>query len=221
MVRLAELARVSQGLSTSGRAAGARPGDWKLSVVSVGSIQDDRLLLDQADAIRVEQNAKTEKHLLRPEDVLVTARSTLYKAALVPPQVSRTVADATLLVVRPREPGLSPYLWWYLTSAIGRERAQARMTGSTVLALSAGSLGDLEMPLPPSRVVDQIAELIDASERAYAAAIEAARLRRTVFRDAMIEQLSQVPEPDASGVAEGKETRSRFDEFIEQLARGM
>src|SRR5205823_5546216 len=113
-----EVATIAQGLATSGRAAGARTGDWRLSIVSVGDIRDDRLALDRAGPISIEQNVKTEKHLLRADDLLITARSTVLKAALVPPAVSRTVADATLLVVRSHDASLllGPYLWLYVTS---------------------------------------------------------------------------------------------------------
>jgi hypothetical protein len=189
-VRLGDVATVSQGLVTSGRGAGARAGDWTLSVVSVGDIQDDRIQVESLGTVDLEQNVKTEKHLLRPDYVLVTARSTLFKAALVPPRLTRTVADATLLVVRPSEIVPGPYLWWYLTSAIGRGQALARMSGSTVLALSASSLAELELPLPDLRTLDRMAELVEVSERAYQTSMEAARIRRALFRDVLVERLT-------------------------------
>jgi restriction endonuclease S subunit len=169
--------------------------------VGVGDIRDDRLAPGQVGTIKIEQNAKTEKHLLQPEDVLVTARSTVVKAALVPPALSpRAVADATLLVVRPLAPGLGPYLWWFLTSASGREQVRARMLGSTTLLfLSATSLADVEVPLPPSGRLYLLGDLIHASERAYDAAVEAARLRRETFRDAIIERLRAAAKGGGAG----------------------
>ena len=51
-----------------------------------------------------------------------TARSHAVKVALVPPDVFRTVAAATLLVVRTPDPGtgLAHFLWYYLSSGRGR-----------------------------------------------------------------------------------------------------
>jgi hypothetical protein len=129
--------------------------------------------------------------------VLVTARSTLVKAALVPPLVESTAADATLLVIRreDRFPDLGPYLWWHLTSRVGRDRLQARMTGSTVLALSATSLAKLEVPIPDARTMRLVADLVVASERAYGSAVEAARLRRAMFRDGIVDDLLHAADP--------------------------
>jgi hypothetical protein len=199
LIRLSEVATVTQGMSMSGRGAGARSGNWRVRAARAGDIQDDRIDLDAVDIIAIDQNIKTEKHLLRPDDVLVAARATRMKAALVPASVSRTVADTSLLVLRPSEQsaGLGPYLWWYLTSAHGRPRVEALMVGATILALPAGSLADLIVPVPKPREMYRIADLVEASDKAYVAAMEAARLRRTVIRDAVIERVLR--EAEAQG----------------------
>jgi restriction endonuclease S subunit len=196
LVRLQEVASVRQGLGMSGRAAGSRSGSWLVKVVSIGAIQDDWLSFEQVQSIALERSSRTERHLLEPDDVLVTARSTVFKVALVPPSATRTLADSSLLVVRPALHGLGPYLWWYLTSTSGRQQAEARMVGSTVLALTASALEDLELPLPEQEALYRIAELVEASEQAYRAAIEAARLRRGLVRDAVIARLSQEAEQE-------------------------
>ena len=61
---------------------------------------------------------RAERHLLRPFDLLVTARTGSVQVALVPPEVSRTVAGITLLVVRAKQPesGMGHWLWYCLTS---------------------------------------------------------------------------------------------------------
>jgi hypothetical protein len=145
--------------------------------------------VDRLETRQIARNVKTEKHLLRPDDVLVTARSSVYKAALVPPSETHAVADATLLIVRGREPDLGPYLWWYLTAPAGREQGLSRMTGAVVPALTAASLGDVELPLPGPAELHHLTMLIEATEQAYAAATEAAHLRRTLYRDAIITRL--------------------------------
>ena len=150
---------------------------------------DGWLRIDGLREIGIVQGARTERYVLRPFDVLVTARSGSMQVALVPPDVSRTVAGVTLLVVRPRRPetGMGHWLWYFLTSAYGRTQLAKRMTVSaTVTSLSAGSVGEIEVPVPSERDLDAIARLVEASEAAYASAIEAARLRRDTLRDALI-----------------------------------
>jgi hypothetical protein len=189
LLPLSQVATVSQGLVTSGHGAGARPGDWVVQEVSLSNIDADRIDLDSLDTIRIEFNSRTEKHLLRPYDVLVTARSTRVKAALVPAALSRGVANSTLAVVRPRDPDLGAYLWWFFTSRYGRAQLQGRMVGSTVMLLRANALLDIEVPVPTVRDLRLIADLVDASELAYRAAIRAAEIRHGTIRDYLIEDL--------------------------------
>ncbi|MCE7927191.1 MAG: restriction endonuclease subunit S [Chloroflexi bacterium CFX7] len=189
LVPLSEVATVSQGLVMSGHGAGARPGDWVVQEVSLGNIESDRIDVDSLNTIMLEFNPRTERHLLGPYDVLVTARSTKVKSALVPAALSRAVANSTLAVVRPRAPELGVFLWWFFTSRYGRAQLQARMVGSTVMLLRARSLLDVEVPVPPTRDLHRIAELIETSERAYEAAIRVAEIRHETLRDYFIEDL--------------------------------
>ena len=195
---LLELANVYQGLARSGRGAGARIGEWKLRIVESGNVRDNGLLdLEGLREIEIASKVRTERHLLRPFDVLVTARTGSVQTALVPPGVSRTVAGVTLLVARPRQPesGMGHWLWYFLTSAQGRAQLVRRMTASaTIMSLSARSLGEVEVPVPSPRQLDIIVRLVEASEAAYAATVKAVRLRRQTLRDAIIDDVSRQAE---------------------------
>ena len=199
MYRIDGIANVTQGLSTLGRGAGARPGDVTLQLVESGDLGDNCwVTLDELREIEVANYSRIERHLLRPYDVLVTARAGYVQAALVPPGVSRTVASVTLLVVRPREPGsgMGAYLWYFLTSTWGQAQLKRRLTvSSSLTSLSATNLRDVELPIPAQRDLDRIATLVEASEEAYEWAVEAARLRRNAIRDSMIGTLYPKFEP--------------------------
>ena len=79
------------------------------------------------------------------------------------------------------------YIWYYLTSSWGQAQLKRRVTvSSTLTTLSASNLGEVELPIPSQRDLDQIVSLVEASEAAYTWAIEAARLRRDAVRDSII-----------------------------------
>ena len=172
----------------AGRGAGAQPGDWRLRVVESSDIVDDRLSLEGLREIEVRQGARTEAHLLEPFDILVTARSQTVKVTLVPPDVSRTVAAATLLVVRTPDPGsgLAHFLWYYLSSTRGRAEIAARITTTSLPTLSARALSDVPVPLPTVHDLRRLADLIDATEVSRAADLEAMRVRHDLLRDTII-----------------------------------
>ena len=195
MQSIAELADVYQGLARAGRQVGSRRGEWMLRIVESSDLRDDGWLdLDGLREVGVVHGVRTERHLLRPFDVLVTARSGSVQVALVPPDVSRTVAGITLLVVRVNEPesGMGQWLWYYLSSAHGRAQVARRLTVTASLkSLSARSLGEIEVPVPTARELDAVARLVEASESAYTEAVEAARLRREALRDAVIQEIGR------------------------------
>ena len=187
------MAQVGQGLAVSGRGAGARSGDWELRLAESADISDDRLDFDDLRTISIEQNPRTEKHLLRPYDVLVTARAQAIKVALVPPAVSRTAAGATLLVIRPHRPesGAGHWLWYFLTSRIGRSAVARRVRmGMAIPSLPASSLAEISVPMPPDGILHRLAELIETSELAYQAGVHAARVRREHLRDSLVGAVS-------------------------------
>lgn len=190
---LAGIAEVYQGLARSGRGAGLRRGQWSLRLAESGDIQNDGWLnLEGLREIEVPQNRRMERHLIRPFDILITARTGSVQAALVPTEVSRTVAGVTLLVVRAREPesGMGHYLWYFLTSAYGRSQLVKRLTvNRTITALSASAVAEVEVPVPSQRQLDRVVRLVEASEEAYASAVEAAMIRRETVRDSVIQQL--------------------------------
>lgn len=193
-MRIGRAAAITQGMSTTKRAAGARPGDWRLDVVESADIEDDRLELEGLRSIEVERNVRTEKHLLRPFDLLVTARSQSIKVAMVPPSVARTVAASTLVVVRPHGPesGIAHFLWYYLTSTRGRAALEAQVrVGASIPSLPASAVAEIEVPLPPPAELHRFAELVEESEHAYEAGTRAARLRRETVRDALIGHVSR------------------------------
>ena len=194
---ISNIAKVTQGLSTFGRGAGVRPGEWKLRMVEASDLGDSCWVgLDGLKEIQVELNPSTERHLLRPWDVLVTARSGHVQAALVPRDVERTVASVTLLVVRTHSPefGMGHYLWYFLTSSQGQAQLQRQLTvGPTVTSLSASNLSEVKLPVPSAQKLNQIARFVDASENAYAATLKAARIGRATIRDAIIGEVQSDP----------------------------
>ena len=194
MLSLKDIALISQGLSRAGHGAGTRRGDWSLRVAESGDVNGNVWLpLEGLREVGVAWNHRSERHLLRPFDVLVTARSGSIQAALVPPQVSRTVAGITLLVVRPKEPaiGMGHWIWYFLTSTFGQVEMTKRLVATATLkTLSARSLGEIEIPVPPPSDLERVACLVEASEEAYASAMQAAVLRRETLRDGIVQSFS-------------------------------
>ena len=193
MTLLSEIASSFQGLALAGRGAGVRWGDWCVSLVESGDIQDDGWLgLDDLRQVELVRSRRTVRHLLQPYDILVTARAGSVGLAMVPPEVADTVAGVTTLVVRAHSPetGMGHYLWYYLTSTFGRRELVKRLTvNATITSLSSRAISEVPVPLPSPHQVGRLASLVEASEEAYTAAVRVATLRRETVRDSVIREI--------------------------------
>ena len=173
-----------------------------LSLVESRNLRNGRLDLDGLRRVGVVRNAWSERHLLRPYDLLVTARAESVQVALTPPSVSRTAAGATVLVVRAKDPGsgLAHWLRLYLGSGVGRAGIRRRMTtGVATPLLTAAALGELETPVPPPRRLRTIPALVESLEAAREAEVRAS-LGREALVDALVADLGG---PDGRGSGAG------------------
>jgi hypothetical protein len=187
---LGEIADVRTGPSRSGRSAAGRPGDLNVALISGSDIGDDRLL-HPIPVVSISRNELTEKHMLGAYDVVVTGKSTSVKAAYVPPELGPAIANSTLVVIHPHDPALGVFLWWFLTSPQGRRELESRMIGSaTIASLPPAAVSRVEVPVPERRRLRQLTEMIEASERAYWSARDAAEQRRMAVRAALVRELA-------------------------------
>ena len=190
MTRLSEIANISLGLPNSGWKMESDYEGYPVQLVDSGSLGHTCWLeLDDSRTVVVPSYEGVERYLLRPYDILVTARASAVQAALVPPAVSRTVASVTLLMVRAHDTGsgMGHFIWYFLTSRSGQAQLKRQVTvGATLTTLSAAGLGEVELPVPSREVLQRIASLVEASENAYTLTLEAARLRREALRDSII-----------------------------------
>ena len=190
-VKVGDLVEISPGLSTSGRSAGARAGNWRVQSVSAGDIQDDTVRWGQLDELAIEENDRTAQHRLRPFDLLLTARSISVKSAMVPSWIEdQTVAVGSLLVLREKtEYPITPYLWLYFTSQFGRAQVASLMRGATILYLPPNSLAQLTVPIPDANRLWQLADLVETSEKTYTLSLEIAEERRRLVREFTINEI--------------------------------
>ena len=92
------------------------------------------------------------------------------------------------------------WLWELLSSIHGQAQLARRLTvSSTITSLSANSLREAEVPVLPPANLHQAVELVEASEAAYEAAVEAARLRREALRDSLIREIGYKSLHEARG----------------------
>ena len=131
-----------------------------------------------------------EKYRAAAGDVLLSARSTSLKTAIVPKELDGIVVNATLLGVRclsALEPRL---LVAWLNHPEGRAALESvAQSGTAQMNITVAGLSKLEVPVPPPDVQKWMVKLLEAADEAYAAAIKAAGDRRRLAGHIVIAQL--------------------------------
>lgn len=146
----------------------------QLSDLSGETLQTEKLT-------RVHLTEVKQHFCLRQHDILFRSRSTVNDATLLdvppalPPGVSRVVAVAPIIIIRPRPvrdasiykkhslPPTAPtasaaYLHWLLNHPWMQSQLRARSTGDNAEVLRKGDLSDLPVPLPPREAQTLIME---------------------------------------------------------------
>jgi len=185
-MRLGDVAHIYSGLAL-GRRTTYLDGGYSLPALSVKDIVGDRLVADQAESLSFDHPAEADRYAARQGDVLVSARGTRLKVAVVPPELDRAVVTATLIGIRPADLVLPEVIAAFLRSPQGNKALLARARSSTQqVALAASDVATVEIPVPPMDEQHRIAELVRQADQYRAYAEDASRLRDEITQRAVL-----------------------------------
>jgi len=182
---LGEIADVYVGVPTlqSDIREGGRSGNvLSVRALTGNGINPDELM--QADLEKLHsQGRDLDKYRAIAGDVLVSARSTILKTAIVPKELDGILINATLIGIRCRN-ALDPQLLLaYLRHPDGQAAVMSMaQSATTQMNITVSAVSKVRIPLPPVEEQRRIVEILDAAETAYSTAIEAAESRRAIAR---------------------------------------
>jgi len=185
--QLRDIAHIYVGLPT--KASDTRKVGRLGNVLTVRSLIGTAI--DANELAVVDLNGRdVGKYRVATGDVLLSARSTSLKTALVPRELDRIVVNATLLGVRclaHLEPRL---LIAWLNHPAGQAALESVSQSATAqMNITVAGLSKLEVPVPSRDVQKRVVKLLEAADEAYAAAIQAAEDRRRLASQIVIAQL--------------------------------
>jgi hypothetical protein len=171
----------------------AKEGEHSIEepVLSVGDIEAGRLVSRhdlKLVALRPEQLDRFRTQL---GDLLVACRGTLLKVARVSGEAASLLASSNLIVVRPDNRVHPAILLALLRSPEWQDILHLRSRSSSgLMQFTAKDLEDLPVPVPPTSVQMELVALIEAEEEHFQSALQAAKLRRTLTENLVLEILS-------------------------------
>ena len=172
-------------------------GAAKVPVIHVKDVVDGGLPHpDELDRIDLPDTFQYKRQRLLPGDILVSARGTLMKCAIVQPSHAGAVASANFIVIRlgAEAPLRAELLYAFLQQPAVQARFLSGAGGNAQAALTIRDLENLSVPLPPRDVQPALARLVVVSEDQYRTAVDGARLRREEAMDIVAQHMDPAHE---------------------------
>ncbi len=120
----------------------------------------------------------SEKHILRPGDVLFAAKGTKNFAAVYESHNPPAVASTSFFVIRLRDKTILPaYLAWYLNSNKAQQELKAQAIGTGIPSISKQVLEMLELNVPTLEKQEAVLKISTLFEREKRIRIEIELLR--------------------------------------------
>lgn len=134
---------------------------------------------------RVALTENTRRALLHPGQVLLTARGSQPRAAVVTEELAGAVASSGFFILSPHAAVLPAYLVAFINHpAAQRQLREMLQRHTTVPALNKSDLERLEIPLPPLVMQRQLIGLADAWQREQALTLELLRQKEVLYQNA-------------------------------------
>lgn len=142
-------------------------GEQTYKLISVGDIQNGTFEIGELQTIK--DNGKYERYLLREGDVLLSAKGTKIKTAVVDDlQNQKIVATGSILVIRCNGEKLNPaYLKAFFDSRNGAILLNSIQTGTLIISINASAIAKMKISLLDKTAQDKIADNYNATLRAY------------------------------------------------------
>lgn len=163
----------------------------------------------------VEEGTNLDKAVfLETGDVVIALLGDVGHAALVDDEHSGAVLGRECAALRVNDSTILRPIWLYAwaRSAVFKSLAQAMATGATMPRIRTRAIEEFEVPLPPLRQQDKLADLMAHFDSAISttsgALFELHELRRIEIERAVLEASDALPDRDDHGNTRSEEQRS-------------
>lgn len=117
---------------------------------------------------------KINLYVLRPKDIIISARGTLIKTAIYEDHMPPSVISGNIMLIRVKKDYNPYFLKFYLDSSKGKELIQDMQGGATITALNHSKLQELLVPDVDIDKQNSLAERIISNEENYELSIKSA-----------------------------------------------
>lgn len=184
LVKLGDMVKVIPGATNTTYAKEASDTSTEFGLLIGSAVTAEGTVnLAALEPVWVEPGKDISRYLLQEGDVVLLARGSAIRAALVSTEVAaaKVIASANFLIIRTDARRIKPtVLLAYLNSPQGSAALIAQSSGAVIQSVSASSLAELNIPLPDMLAQNEIDELYQASTEAYRATLALAEQQKVL-----------------------------------------
>lgn len=137
--------------------------DWGIPFINAGHLADGKVDFSNMNYIRESRFQLLGSGKTRENDILYCLRGSLGKTAIYRKSDHAAIASS-LVIIRPGKECTVDYLYHFLTSPRGQSEIRKFDNGSSQPNLSAGSVKDYVLPLPPLEEQRRVATILDKAD---------------------------------------------------------
>lgn len=189
MKQLGEVAEIFVGVPTRG--GDLTPTGRSGNMLTVRALTGTGINPDEILSLNIPEH-EFGRYRIQAGDVLVSARSTSLRSAIVPKELAGNLINATILGIRTL-PKLEPRLLVaWLEHPEGRAALESvAQSGTAQMNITVAAISKIMVPVPPLPAQRQMAKILEAADEAYHAATQAAEDRRRIARQVVVAQLNE------------------------------
>lgn len=186
---IGDLAKVFAGMPTKSSER-QEIGRWG-NVLTVRSLTGTGIDVTQLEEHGV-AGRSVDQYQVQAGDLILSARSTSLKTAVVPDELDGCLINATLIGIRCLPRLLPRLLAAWLDGPEGQAALQAvSQSGTAQMNITVAGLSRIEVPISDIDTQRQLVELLEAADEAHVAAIQAAEDRHRLATQIIAQTLKQ------------------------------
>ncbi len=151
--------------------------------INLKDLKNGTISSNNLDIIPLGNSNALQRYQIIKGDILIACRGTQPKVAMVQDELSGfTVASQNIITIRLGEKLNPVLLKFYLESPVGSRQLRSRAFFSkTQYILTVAALSEMEIPVPPREIQDQLVGLLSFVDEQHSLSIRAAELRRRIM----------------------------------------
>jgi len=157
----------------------------RIAYINLKDLKNGVISSDNLDIIPIGNSNGLQRYQIMKDDILIASRGVQPKVAIVQAELNEfTVASQNIITIRLSEE-LSPVLLkFYLESPAGIKQLRSKAFFSkTQYVLTIGALSEMEVPVPPREIQDQLVKLLSLVDEQHTSSIRAADLRKQIVEN--------------------------------------